>query len=220
MYKINKMNDITFDFFENYNNILTNIQFTHLLKYDGEILHMQYKNYVKIDFDNICPFVEKYFQPSANIISTNADLLKKYDIIADEYIGVYYRGTDKIKELNLCDFSQFEYKVKEILNNGNNQKLKILLVTDSKQMLDYFSSKFENIVFVEENKVSSSNNGIHNENCSSVNYSDIMYLFATFIILSKCKYYVCGSNNGALWTMYYRGNGKNVYQNFNNEWIS
>lgn len=218
MYKKNKLDDITYHFFENENNINNYIKPNKLLNYDGGIIHMQYKEYIKIDFINICPFVKKYFTPSNEIFNLKNILINKYDINPEEYIGIYYRGTDKIKEINLCEFEQFELKLKEILSINNN--LKILLLTDSKQVLDYFKNKFPYLTFINENKISDTSNGIHNENSSENNYNDIKYLFATFLIMSKCKYYICGSNNGALWTMFYRNNGHNVYQNSNNIWLN
>jgi hypothetical protein len=220
MYKINKMDDITYHFFENENNIDVNIESEPKknMIYDGGIIHMQYKEYKKIDFDNINLFIKKYFTPSNEIIHLKNFLINKYNINPEEYIGVYYRGTDKIKEINLCEFEQFELKLKEILTINN--KLKILLLTDSKQVLDYFKIKFPNITFINENKVSSNDIGIHYENNSETNYIDIKYLFATFLILSKCKYYICGSSNGALWTLFYRNNSYNVYQNSNNIWLN
>jgi hypothetical protein len=45
MYKINKLNDITYDFFENENNVNNNIKPNKGLIYDGGIIHMQYKSY-------------------------------------------------------------------------------------------------------------------------------------------------------------------------------
>ena len=203
MYKINKSDDITYHLFENENNIDTYIEPNNVLNYASSIIHMQYKPYIQIDFNNIYPFIKKYFTPSNEIINFKNILINKYDINPEEYIAIYYRGTDKIKEILSI-----------------NKNLKILLLTDSKQVIDYFIIRFPNLTFINENKVSSTYNGIHNENSSETNYNDIKYLFATFLIMSKCKYYICGSSNGSLWTMFYRNNGINVYQNANNSWLS
>ena len=48
----------------------------------------------------------------------------------------------------------------------------------------------------------------------------MLNLFSTFLILSKCKYIICGSGNCSLWMMFYRGNNKHVYQFFNNIWYN
>jgi len=208
IYKIKKSDDITPEFF-NYNNNI-NIKFINILSYDGGITHMQYKNYLNIDYNNINQFIEKYFYPSERIINIKNELLVKYNIIYSECIGVYYRGTDKSNEIKLPTFLQFEIKVKEILDK--NMNMNILLVTDSEQMLDYFTNKFDKIIFIKENRVASNYVGLHMQSTNEQNYRDISYLLASFIILSKCKYYISGSSNGSLWTMFYRRNSENCFQ--------
>ncbi len=46
------------------------------------------------------------------------------------------------------------------------------------------------------------------------------YYLAITIIMSKCKYIICGSGNCSAWIMLYRGNSKNVYQSMGDRWIS
>jgi len=38
------------------------------------------------------------------------------------------------------------------------------------------------------------------------------YYLAITIIMSRCKYIICGSGNCSLWIMFYRNNCNNVYQ--------
>lgn len=45
-----------------------------------------------------------------------------------------------------------------------------------------------------------------------------LYLAIT-IIMSKCKYIICGTGNCSIWIMLYRGNSMNVCQNSNGMWI-
>jgi hypothetical protein len=44
------------------------------------------------------------------------------------------------------------------------------------------------------------------------------YYLAITIIMSKCKYIICGSGNCSIWIIFYRENANNVYQNLNNNW--
>jgi hypothetical protein len=44
------------------------------------------------------------------------------------------------------------------------------------------------------------------------------YYLSITIIMSKCKYIICGSGNCSIWIMLYRENNKNVYQNNNGKW--
>ena len=50
------------------------------------------------------------------------------------------------------------------------------------------------------------------------NYEFSKYYLAITIIMSKCKYIICGSGNCSEWIMFYRGNNNNVYQNLNGKW--
>jgi hypothetical protein len=46
------------------------------------------------------------------------------------------------------------------------------------------------------------------------------YYLAITIIMSKCKYIICGSGNCSIWIMFYRENANNVFQNLNGEWLN
>ena len=50
------------------------------------------------------------------------------------------------------------------------------------------------------------------------NYEFSKKYLAITIIMSKCKYIICGSGNCDEWIMFYRGNNKNVIQNLNGTW--
>jgi hypothetical protein len=45
-----------------------------------------------------------------------------------------------------------------------------------------------------------------------------LYLAIT-IIMSKCKYIICGSGNCSIWIMLFRGHAKDVYQNRDGKWL-
>ena len=51
------------------------------------------------------------------------------------------------------------------------------------------------------------------------NYIFSKYYLAITIIMSKCKYIICGSGNCSIWIMLYRGNSNNICQNINGKWI-
>jgi len=46
------------------------------------------------------------------------------------------------------------------------------------------------------------------------------YYHAITIIMSKCKYIICGSGNCSMWIMFYRKNCKNVCQYLNGKWYN
>ena len=76
-----------------------------------------------------------------------------------------------------------------------------------------------NLIIIKENSVSYTDIGIHYEKTYNENYTDIQYLFGTFLIIAKCKYIICSSSNCSVWIMYYRENAENIYQNLNKIWL-
>lgn len=46
-----------------------------------------------------------------------------------------------------------------------------------------------------------------------------MYYLAITIIMSKCKYIICGTGNCSIWIMLYRNNNKNTIQFIRGKWI-
>jgi hypothetical protein len=177
----------------------------------------QYRCYKEYKYRDLSAYITKYFSPSKNILHIETKLLRKYDIDTDRYCAIYYRGTDKVLETQLGSFESFNDKVNEIILQ--NKATKILIQTDSTMFLEYMKTKHFDILAFNESVTSLSNLGTHNENSPTFNYMAVKYLFATALIISKCKYIVCSSGNVASWIMQYRGNGDNVHQFSTDKWM-
>lgn len=215
LYKNDKNKDITFDYFENYNNI-TNINITYPINYHHS---HQFKNYSNLDYNSIIPLIKKYFSPSVEINKIINNIEKKYQIDYNNTVAIYYRGTDKYIETKLAPFDEFYEQLIKILSINKN--INILLQSDNATFIDYFNNKkLKNVVIINENKTSYSNKGIHNEESNDKNYYDMFNFLSTILILSKCKYIICNSGNCSIWIMFYRGNNKNVIQNLNGTWYN
>ena len=214
-----KDKDITLHYFETYNNVtdvtdVTDVNIKHHINYHHTD---QFKNYSNLDYKCIIPLIKKYFSPSVEINEIVNTIENKYNIVHDNTLAVYYRGTDKYRETKLSPFVAFYKQIIEIVNKNKN--IKILLQTDSAKFIDYISSKnLENVVIIDENKTSYVNKGIHNEETTDTNYYDMFNFLSTILILSKCKYIICSSGNCSIWTMLYRGNNKNVIQYLKGMW--
>jgi hypothetical protein len=172
----------------------------------------QFKRYKELLFDQITPFISKYFSVTPEISQLANTLIRKYKITPPNTIAVYYRGTDKGSETALGSFNEYKVKVQNV-----RTKEKVLLQTDSAGFLDYMADI--DFLRIEENAVSYGETGIHLQNTSTVNYEAIKYFLATILIMARCKSIICSSGNCSLWLMYYRGHAKNVWQNLNNEWF-
>jgi hypothetical protein len=172
----------------------------------------QFKRYRELAFDQISPFISKYFSVTPEIAHLANTLIHKYKITPPSTIAVYYRGTDKGSETVLGAFSDYKIKIQKLRTNET-----ILIQTDSAGFLD----AMDGIDFtrIEENSVSNGVKGIHLENTPTQNYQEIKYFLATILIMARCKSIICSSGNCSLWLAYYRGHAQNIWQNLNNEWF-
>ena len=95
--------DIVFDYFENYNNVNELIQYSNPINYHE---NYQFSNYQNIDYNQINPFIKKYFTPSKNIQNIVQNIENKYNIQSYSDICVlFYRGNDKITETVLANYT-------------------------------------------------------------------------------------------------------------------
>ena len=221
MYKINH-NDITYDFFQHYGS--RNITFDNkpVTNCDND-WGFQCHNYKNIQYNEILPFIQKYFFPSDKIMNIQNELILKYNLNFDKCIAMYYRGTDKSSETPIDSFDSFYNKLLEVIRNDQCTDLKIIVQTDSAQFLEFVKLKKDNIIVIVENTVSYTNRGIHNEKSRAENYTDMLYFLSTVLILSKCKHILCSSGNVSIAIMFYRflfrNSIENIHQNYNLEWL-
>ena len=209
---------ITFNYFEHYDNIngIINLK-SHIDKLTWD---EQFSVYQLLDFDNINPIVKKYFSPSKNILNIIQDIEKKYNIDYNNICVLFYRGNDKNTETIICDYSEYLVYANKILEI--NPDILFLIQSDETEFINFISERFPNNSFYFNDEIR------HIPKCNST--VDILmkdknsvfskYYLAITIIMSKCKYIICGSGNCSYWIILYRGNNNNVIQNLNNNWYS
>lgn len=225
-YKYDDNIDITFDFFKHYNDFNCIIKIQNITNSES-CFGFQFYNYKNVNYNEITPFVRKYFIPSDKIINIENNLLLKYNIDLNNCIAVYYRGTDKIVETTLDSYDSYYDKLMQIISKYEpmNNKLQIIIQSDAGQFVDYMKHKLQNtnIICITENATSYNNYGIHAEQSYRDNYNNILYLLPTILIMSKCKYLICCSNNVSIVMMFYRylykNNIDNIFQNYEKTWL-
>ena len=213
-YKKKLNEDITYDFFKHYDDI-ENIRINKNIKYSHK---HQFNKYSNLDYYSISPLIEKYFSVSNKINEIVDYFVEKYDLVYDNTLVVYYRGTDKSKETDIASFDEFYKQIINIISSNDN--LKILVQTDTAQLIDYLNDKELKNITISENKTSYHKKGIHNENNGESNYNQMLNFLSTVIIMSRCKYIICGSCNCSMWIMFYRKSSKNVIQYLNKVWYN
>ena len=102
-----------------------------------------------------------------------------------------------------------------------NPNIQFLIQSDETEFIDTFTKLFpkNSFYFKDEIRIINKCNSTVDKIMKETNYLYSKYYLAITIIMSKCKYIVCGSGNCSIWIMFYRGNSNNIYQNLNNEWI-
>jgi len=210
----NKNKDITFTFFKNYNEV-NDCEYFFPIDYHHTY---QFNEYSKLQYKNIIPLIKKYFTPSININKKILMLKNKYNIVPENTLTVYYRGTDKKTETILSSFNDFYNQMLKVLDKDKN--IKIVIQTDTAQFLDFINKKkLNNILVINENKTTYLDKGIHTLKKKN-NYEDIHFFLSTIILLSKSKYIICNSCNCSIWMMFFREHGKNIIQYLNGKWYN
>jgi len=214
-YKVNN-NDITFEYFEHPNNLnKLDYKINHNINY---FEHYQYHDYRYLDYKNLTNVIHKYFTPSVQIKDIIQKIETKYDLNYDNICVLFYRGNDKMSETQLCDYEDYIKYANKIIEENLN--VKFLIQSDETEFIEFITKKIPNSFYFNNeirhmNRCNRTVDHVMNQNIDiySKNY------LAITIIMSKCKYIICGSGNCSIWIMLYRGNCNNVYQNLNCNWF-
>jgi hypothetical protein len=215
LYKNNNNEDITYNYFEHYDNIKTNIIYP--INYHHE---NQFIDYSKLDYTNISPLIKKYFSPSKTINDIIDNMEKKYNLIYENICVLFYRGNDKIKETKLCGYNEYLKFANEIIIK--NPHILFLIQSDESEFIEFMTDKFpaNSFYFKDEIRHMKKCNNSVDLTMRDTNSEFSKKYLAITIIMSKCKYIICGSGNCSIWIILYRNNNNNVIQNFNGTWYN
>ncbi len=171
----------------------------------------QYSNYKYINFSDILPFIQKYFNPSIEIQNLTQKITNKYNINYENTCAVFYRGNDKATECILPDYGLFIDECNKILRI--NPQITFLLQSDETEFLDIMQKNFPNsLILQSEIRHMKRNLSTVDHVFNTINPVMSKNFLAIQIIMSKCKYIVCTSGNCSLWTVLFRGNCNRVTQ--------
>tara|TARA_B110000902_G_C14272203_1_gene573624 strand:+ start:1157 stop:2152 length:996 start_codon:yes stop_codon:yes gene_type:complete len=220
--------DVTFDFFENYVNYDFLINKNDIKLVNKYTWDAQWLNYTKNPFfKTLRPFIKKYFSPSKDILNIIKRMENKYNIDYDNTIVVFFRGNCKAyREREELSKELFLKKTQSILEKNPNST--VLLQSDEINFIGYMKDNFNNhIVFNDECRMISKQNRTVDEfyrnNKNSDNNLYSKYFLAIIIIMSKCKFVICGRGNCDVWIYIYRilyKNDKYFTQLIKNNWTN
>ena len=132
---------------------------------------------------------QKYLIPN-NHISKKVDEFYFDNMKNNNWIGVHARGTDKINEsaeLNKINEDYF-LLIDEIIKI--NPKIKLLLITDSNQLLKTYHDRYKNILLT-TNAVRSDNQfGVHNNNYNKDTLAIGNEILIDSLLATRCNYFI------------------------------
>jgi hypothetical protein len=214
-YKVNTTKDVTFEYFKHYD-MYDKIEYTKDIDYDE---WYQHKNYSTLSYNDIVPFIAKYFSPSLEIKSIISNLENKYSINYDNICVLFYRGNDKVTETPLSSYDDYVLYAKDVFTKNPN--ISFFIQSDETEFIERMINEFPSNSFYMKEEIRHMKKCINTvDKCITEDIDKYSKLYlAITIIMSKCKFIICGSGNCSIWIMFYRGNNKNVYQFLNNRWI-
>jgi len=188
------------------------IDFSDEIKFNKNNTDQQFSNYNEINFNNINPFIEKYFLISPLINQRINYFINSYYLNLDKTIAVFYRGNDKITETNIGSYETYLYKMYELLSK--NQDCKILIQTDDQDFINFCYGKIPFTFFKELTTIPNNPNHVIHYFIDNKTDFAINFLSVTKI-MSMCKILITHSGNCGLWSVLYRGGTNNVFQYLN-----
>jgi hypothetical protein len=179
----------------------------------------QFSDYRLICFDQVRPFMDRYFMPSNHIGNIVYEWGNKYQVDYENTCGVFYRGNDKIKETGIAPYEEFINKAKEIQNA--NPDIRFLVQPDEQEFWEAFSAEIPNSFILEECHMmpKDTRTAIFFELPLAERPTHAAHFFASVLMLARCKHLITHSGNGGFWATLYRGNAENVHQYLQNKWL-
>jgi hypothetical protein len=158
--------DITYHFFKE--PTAESIKYKNSINFDW---NATLRPHSQLDLEMLEPFIVNYFSPSDEIVELSRHLQGKYKLDFENTCAVYYRGTDQYKEIPYDDMSKFIQKMKLL------KDVTYLVQSDDQNFINLVKENFSsNIIIIEENYISSTNKGVHNEFNGDINYIIIKYI--------------------------------------------
>lgn len=166
-------------------------------------------------FSDYNKIIKRYFNPSNLVLKFQNQFIEKYNIDFNNTIVIYYRGTDKRREIFLASPEKYLLVANKILKS--NPSYKVLVQTDQTSVKKYFKDQLkDNIITIDELLTTDETKvGCHpiiKGNSSIDETKHAVMLDAVIRCISKCKYVIGGSGAVNVAINLYRGTHNNMYR--------
>lgn len=211
-YKVNTDKDITYEYFKEYPQDVSEIAFP--IYYHNMD---QFRIYCNVDYSKLSPLIHRYFSPSDTVLNYMARLEEKYMLDYENLCVLFYRGNDKSTETRICNYEEYVIYAEKV--RRHHPKIRFLIQSDETQFIQFFLKKYPNSIWFKDEvrHIPRCNNTVDFLLRDNIDFFSKYYLAIT-IVMSRCKYIICGSGNCSIWILLYRGSCQGVFQNLNGNW--
>ena len=188
-----------------------NIPYTEpVLMHDPTKSNEQFTDYRKLHFDQLRPFLIKYFTRAQRITDLENELINRYNLTNEDFeetCSVMFRGNDKCTETNIASHEDFIMKARSIKERHPDIK-KFIVQTDVSEFLNDFLN--DPIVgpmsmnFKEVPTISKNGNSTVFFSGPGSKIQNVSYYLASLGLISRTKYFLSSSGNGEMWTVLFR----------------
>ena len=192
--------DVSDGFFQQDNSVAIP-EYRHPIKSTSDDREQQFSDYSKINFEDLGPFVSRFFAPSSWIRSRVKEVHSQFPTLDEDFCGVLYRGT--CKKLETIQPSHLEFAEKVFQLKRKHPDLKFLIQTDEPCLYAILERHLgHSACFMMPIQAAS-------------NLGTIQNYVANIIAMSWCRHLITTSGNGEFWLRLFRGNNDNSVQ-----WLS
>lgn len=210
LYKSSHNQDLTYNFFA-HEELLDTITYSSEVKpiLTNDCVH--FPNFKNINYPDLAPFITKYFSPSSAIKERIVGLESKYKLNYDQTCVIYYRGNDKVLEIDCPTYQDMVDKAIQV--KKEHPEIKFLVQTDELEFLRYFMQRFPDSITLTETQPIKKRpiNPVYALPHAMKEEHGYNFL-AIFYFLSKFKYIITTTCNAAIWLCLFRNNSDGVYQ--------
>jgi len=211
LYKDVDETDITFDYFTHYDELdmsEMNKYYDRFVDYNEGYENIRFEH---LNFESLQPFVKKYFTPSRNIQQKINFIEEKYNLVYENICVLFYRGNDKGREITLPSYDEYVLVANNIIEKHPNVRL--LIQSDQTEFIEFMTEKYPQAFYFKDEirHIKKCDSTVDKELRKDIKLFSYYYLAIT-IIMSKCKFVVCGSGNCSIWIALFRGNMDNFFQ--------
>jgi hypothetical protein len=167
-------------------------------------------DYSMVPVELATPWVQKWFCPSKRVLDLVDSLKAELGLQYPYVIGVHFRGTDKVTELETPPADSFVREARAALTKLPDSK--ILVVTDQTDAQVTLTTAFQGRVRIVPGLATSSGEiGTHHLDHKDPQGQGALF-FASVLLLSQASHLITHTGNGALWEVLFRGTAAGTKQ--------